>query len=301
MLFVEPSIPLTVASTNVAASSAAAWASGTSYTTGDIARHHAAGDAYEHEWQASQDHSGQEPSSASDYWIDNGPVNQWRMFDGYNNSATVADDPGGDIVVEVTLSSRLSHVYLLGLRDVAQITIEQIVEGTTVATHTSDLVMMFTPVGWWSHFFGERVYSGFFSLNLYGIYVEQTIRITLTGYPTAKCAQCLVGKGYEIGTTGDRAQPRLRSFSTFEAGTFGYRYVPRINTRGGTYTVYLDTHEIDRVFQLMERKMESLVVLDANNANNSFDAAIGYGKIVDFRPTISYGKSAFEIKLDGLN
>lgn len=304
MLLIVPETPLSVNSTNIDASTTTAWAIGTAYTKGQTALHTPTGSDWPHEFEAKQDHTGQTPIlRGSEYWIDLGASNRYRMFDGINNSRSVATAGDGTIQVSIDLSTRVQYVELLGLWNVSSVTIEQVVDGVTVATQTTDLVQVFTPVGWWTHYFGDRIYKSSHAYRLFGQYVTQTLNITLTGAGAdAEIAQCLIGKAYDIGCTEDEARPRLQSFSSFQANDFGtVDYVERINTRQGNYTVWIDTNQIDRVFQIMERFEKKLVVLDSNNENTNFDAIRAYGKIVDFAPGIKYNKTAYDIKFEGLH
>ena len=303
MDLIIPHIPMNVTSNNIAASSEPLWAVGTAYTTGDVVRYTPAGSTYEHEFKAKQDHTGQTPiARGSVYWIDLGTTNQNRLFDGLNNSRSVADDPSGNIEVEIVLSKRVQTLHLLGLRDVESATVTQSVDGVVMHTHTSTLATSTTPVGFWSWLFGERVFASSYAVRLAGVYKNQTINVTLTGVPNAQCAQVLIGNSFYIGCTETGASPRLQSFSGFTPNDFGvYQFTPRQSTRQGRYTVWVDTNRIDYVYQLMERYEQNLVLLDANNASTNFDALRAYGKIVDFSPGITYDQTAFDIRIEGLH
>lgn len=305
MLLIVPETPLNVISNNIDASTTPEWSEGTAYTKGETALHTPTGSDWPHEFEAKQDHSGQTPVlRGSEYWIDLGASNQYRLFDGINNSRSVATAADGTIQVSINLPTRVQYIELLGLWNVASVTIEQVVDDVTVASQTDDLTHVFTPVGWWTHYFGDRTYKTSHAYRLYGVYPAQTITITLSGggVGNAEIAQCLIGKAYDIGCTGDDARPRLQSFSSFQANDLGtIDYVERINTRQGSYTVWVDTSQIDRVFQIIERFEKKLVVLDSNNEQTNFDSIRAYGKITDFAPGIRYSKTAFDIKFEGLH
>ena len=303
MELIVPHIPLTVTSNNIAASSEPLWAVGAAYTTGDVVRYTPSGATYEHEFEAKQDHTGQIPiAKGSVYWIDLGTTNRNRMFDGLNNSRSVADAPSGDIEVQINVLKRAQTLHLLGLRDVESVTIEQIVDGSVVHTHTKNLVSTASPVGFWSWLFGERIFAGSYAVWLAGVYTQQTVRVTMVGSDNAQCAQVLIGNSFYIGCTETGANPRIQSFSGFTPNDFGiYQFTPRQSTRQGRYTVWVDTHKIDYVYQLMERYEQNLVLLDANNESTDFDALRAYGKIVDFAPGVSYDTTAFDIKIEGLH
>ena len=303
MELIVPHIPLTVTSNNIAASGETLWDVDTAYTTGDVVRYTPAGTTYEHEFEAKQDHTGQIPiAKGSVYWIDLGTTNRNRMFDGLNNSRSVADAPSGDIEVQINVLKRAQTLHLLGLRDVESVTVTQSVGGSVVHTHTANLETPPTPVGWWSWLFGERIYAASHAIRLLGTYMNQTLSITMRGVTNAQCAQVLVGNPFFIGCTETNASPRIQSFSTFTPDDFGvYQFTPRQSTRQGQYTVWVETSKIDYVYQLIERYEQQLVLLDANNANTNFDALRAYGKIVDFTPGIAYDMTPFDIKIEGLH
>lgn len=303
-----PYTPLTIASTNVVASTLDEWSDASvSYTLGDQVKV-TTGVLPHREYEAKQTHTSSAENAPTEadnpYWIPLGATNQHAMFDGFNNSRTVADDPSGNIVVELTLTSRLQYLSLLGLRNCSSVTLTQTVDGTEVNSETHDLRTSWNPPGWWEYLFGERAYVRSFATRLYGNYSSQTLTITLTGATTAEIAQCLVSSGIEVGCTLEEGRPRIKRWSTFKTNTFGvYEYVPRKSTRVGNYMMVLDTPQVDRVFAFMEDLEESgnLVVLDANNADTSFDCIRAYGAITDFAPGLKYNKTRCDFKIEAIN
>jgi hypothetical protein len=308
MRLLEPTTPVTLASTNVDTSSLDEWSDASvAYDVGDQVKLTSGQPLPHREYECIQAHTSSATnvpvSGGNAYWADTGPTNQHAMFDERNTSRTVATAVDGSVVVELTITRRLQTLALLGLRNVSSVRIVETVGGVDVADTTHNLMTVFTPVGWWTFYFGERTYARSLVHELYGTASNRTLTITLTGSSGgAGIAQCLPCKAYDLGCTETGAMPRLRSFSTWEPNTYGgYRYVPRKNTREGTYTIWVDTVQFDRVYGLMESLMEKLVLLDANNYNTNYDSIRAFGKITDFSPGLEYNKSAIDIKIEGVD
>lgn len=303
-----PDIPVNLVSTNVGESGLDEWAADTAYTTGDEVKHTAGQPLPHREYRARIDHTSSadappEPDGNAE-WIEIGVTNQHRMFDGFNNTPTVADDPSGDLVVEIDIGRRLQSLLLMGLRNVGSLVVEQWVNETLKQTTTLDLSTSRDGVGWWPWLFGERTYARSATMRLEGNYRSQTLKITFSSASAgnAECSQCLVCEDFDLGNTLDNAQPRIKKWSTFRPDAFGnYKFVGRKGTRTGSYTLILDTADVDRVYSIMEDVEERLVALDANNDNTNFDCIRAYGTITDFAPGISYNKTRCDIKIEGIN
>lgn len=308
MRLLAPEIPVDLASTNVGESSLDEWSgSSVSYTTGDEVKVTSGQPLPHREYRARINHTSAADAPPKEggnaEWIDIGATNQHRMFDGFNNSATAADDPSGDIVVEINLSKRRQVLSLLGLSSVESVTVVQTVGGVVTSNETIDMRTSVRNPGWWSWLFGERSYAKSLVYPLPGNHRTQTLTITLSsGIGVTQCAQCLISEVFDIGCTLDGAQPRIKKWSSFQANEFGeYTFVPRKGTRTGTYTLIMDTSNVDKIYALMEDLEERLVILDANNEDTSFDSIRAYGSIVDFAPGIEYNKTRVDIKIEGIN
>lgn len=307
MRLLIPDTPITLSSTNVAASSLPEWSSsGVSYNIGDEVQRTVGQPLPHHAFRCLQAHTSALANApvidSNAYWSDLGAINQHAMFDGTNTARTVATDASGDIIVELTVTRRLQAVALLGLRNTATARILETVDGSTVADNTYNLMTMATPVGWWSYFFGERIYRRSLVHGLYGVASSRTLQLTLSGTSgEAEVAQALPCTAIELGPTAYGAAPRHKSFSGWEADAFGNtRFVKRINTRGGRYTVWVDTSDFDRIFQVVEDHKESLVLLDANNSGTSFDAVRAFGYLADVStPGIQVGQTPIDFRIEG--
>lgn len=307
MRLLIPKRPVTLASTNVAASTLDEWSDASvAYVVGDKVKRTSGFSLPLREYECIQDHTSASANAPSDgisnaYWAHTGAVNRHRMFDGTNTLRTVADDPSGNIVVELTITTRLQTLMLLGLQNVSSVRIVETVDAVDVADTTYDLLSLLTPVGYWSHYFGERTYAGSLSHDLYGIATNRTLTITLTGAATASCAQCLVCRSIDLGPAEWGGMPRHKNWSTWEEDEYlGYKYVAREKTRTGRHTIWVPTSEFDRIYGMFER-LEDLVVLDGNNSGTNYDSLRAFGFISDMIPPdgLQYGKMPIEFTIEG--
>lgn len=307
MRLIVPDTTFTLNSTNVDASSLNEWSSASvDYSLGQQVKLTAGYSRPLREYECIQAHTSAEankPQAGSNaYWADRGAINQHRMFDGTNTLRTLADDASGDIVVEVGLTRRLQTIALLGLQDVSAVRIIETVTGTEAADNSYPLGTVMTPVGWWSHYYGEREYAGSVVHDLYGLASTRSVSITLSGATTAACAQCLIGKAIDLGPTEWGGSPRLKSWSTWEEDPYlGYKFVPRKTTRAGSYTIWADTSDFDRIYRLMESLLDTLVLLDANNSGSNYDALRAFGKITEVAPPqgLRYNKTPIDFTIEG--
>jgi hypothetical protein len=298
----------TITSTNVDGSLLTEWSSATTYTTGQQVKFTSGQSIPHHEFESLIDDNTNNPPvvGGTSKWLDLGATNQHRMFDGLNNSRTVATDASGGITVTVGVTTRVQTLALIGLRNVKSVIISQIVGGSTANTITRDMTVTYDRVGWWSWLFGERSYGRSCVVDLAGIYTSQSIQIQLvSGGGVAQCGMCLIGKSYDLGDTQWGAQPGLRDFSTFEEDEFGNtQFVPRQNKRLGDYTIWCDTPDFDRVFGILEDLIGSLALFDANNHQydtSNFDSIRAYGKIESVSTGLAYGVTPIDIRIVGMN
>lgn len=303
---------LTLDSTNVAATTHSAYSVSATYSVGDVVTATAT-DGWLHEYESLSDTNVGNPlpvlpADSTSHWLDLGTTNRYRMFNGFNNSRTVADS-GEDIEVSITPSGRARYLYLLGLRNVAEVTVEEEVSSVVQSTTVIDMLRSRNPVGpyaWLTDIEGiDRYYARSIALPLLGQYYQPRLNITLTsGGGSAECAQCLVGIGFPLGETEWEVEPSLRDFSTFEKTSLGItQYVPRETTRDVSGTLWVDTYDYPRVFGLFESQMSQLALYDLNNTDTgqySLDPIRVYGKLKSFSGGIAYEKTPINITVEGL-
>lgn len=301
---------VTVSSTNVAASTESEWASGTAYTTSDVVKVSLESDGTTPRWpvveySALASTTGDYPPDSPTQWARIANANQDKMFDGQNNSRTVADT-GENIEVSIIPAGRVRYLYLLGLRNVASVTVQEEVDATIEATHTADLLRSRNPVGWYSWLYDiegiDRYYARSCRIPLSGYY-QPTLNITLSsGSAEAECAQCLVGLGIPFGITAEGMSPEIKDWSYFEQDPdFGTtKYTRRQSTRRNRGTIWVDSTDFDRIYGLLESQIGDLAVYDFNNDDTDLDSARLYGKLDSASPGLAYGKTPIDYSVTGL-
>lgn len=88
------------------------------------------------------------PETATDYWLDIGPTNRWRMFDLYRNTQVVGPSP---LTVVLTPEARVDSIGLTDL-DATSVTVSMVVSAVTVYTRTIDLSSR-DVASWYEFFF----------------------------------------------------------------------------------------------------------------------------------------------------
>ncbi len=171
-------LTLTLNSTNVAASSLAEWSSATTYTVGQQIKYTTGQVLPHHEFESKQNaNTNHAPAiGGTDWWLDLGATNQHKMFDDLNNSRTVASNT---IVVTFTPDGRVTHIALLGLRNVQTITIKFEVGGVTVSENEYSQIDTLTPVGAFTFYFGEYLYMRSRVVSLFGFHFQPVVGSTL--------------------------------------------------------------------------------------------------------------------------
>lgn len=303
---------LTVLANNVAASGLNEYAPATGYTTGQQVKVSFESDGTTprspvREYQALGSSTGSYPPDNPADWGHMGAQNRERLFDRYNNSRTVAD-AGENIEVSVQPPGRARYLYLIGLRNVTNITAEEEVSGVVQSTSTRDLLRSRNPVGFWSWLLDiegeDRYYTRSAAITLPNGYYQPRLNITLTSGPSpAQCGQLLCGTGFSLGRTQFKADPGLKDWSHFEQNALGVsEHTPRDSTRTLRGTLRIASTDYDRVYSLLESQQKELALFDFNNADDGdyvFDANRIFGKLDSFSGPILYGESDINLKITG--
>ncbi|MEA3641306.1 MAG: hypothetical protein VBE63_15380 [Lamprobacter sp.] len=268
-------------------------------------------------YQAVADSVTSYPPATPSEWVRVGASNAHKMFDGKNNSRTIATHSTGNIVTEVVPKGRPKFVYLYGLRNVTKVEVDVSYthDGSPrTDTFESDLLISYSAVGFYSWLFDiksvDRAYrssAGFFIPTVPAPPNEPTITVTLYGAPdiSAECAQLIIGTGFWLGDTEWGVEPTLRDYSTFEANDWGDKVlVPRQNTREISGTLWVNTQDYDRVFQIFESRINQLALFDFNNGDEISssgvkDALRVYGKLSSISGGLKYNKTPINLKIEG--
>lgn len=303
MKFIRPT-PITDArltSSTVAETDYAAWNAGTAYVVGNRVIRTSTHRIYERLVNGT---TATAPESDPTNWLDIGPTNRWAMFDEVVSTATTASDS----MTIVLAPGRINSLALLEV-DAETITVDMVVDGSTVYSASLDLTDG-SNVGNWYEYFYEPVYQqdsvtitnlvDAALLDIPAIGSSQlTITFTRTG-GTVSCGVCVVGLVTDIGSTNYGAEVSIRDYSRKEADAFGnYVLVQRAYSKLLKATVDVASTRVDSVTKEVSRyRATNLVFLGSDDI---YGALVVYGFISDWRMVIEAPTfSKFSIEIEGM-
>ena len=192
--------PITIADTSTlvatTAADEAAWVIGTTYAAGAVVSKD------KRKYTSLQDaNTGNDPATAVLWWSDDGPSNQWAMFDTSVQTDTTVEGtlPTDAVALTITVAAgRATAVGLMGLVGQAvELTVRDGLAGNVIYTDTHTLRT--SDGSYYSFCFedfaqqGDATWSG-----LQGA-VDGHITISITGTGTVACGLCVIGKQFDIG------------------------------------------------------------------------------------------------------
>lgn len=218
--------------TNVPDTDAPAWAPGSYDTDAEVTRNRRV-------YRSAVDDNEDEPPAAG--WLDLGPINRWRMFDG---SAAAATQLAGGI--DVTLAPG-GLVNALGLVNVmgSSVTVQVIVDDAVVDERTQALL---EPHGaWWPLFFepqAQRRDVAFLDLSAPpGAHV----RVMIVG-AVAWCGELVIGRQQSLGDTLFPSSVGIVDHSRIDVDEWGNTRIARRRYRQrAEYVFALDSQRVAHV------------------------------------------------------
>lgn len=270
-------------------------------------------------YKAAVDDATEYPPSDPTKWVLLGAVNQHKLFDGRNNSRTVADSEN-NLEFKIRPLGRIKFVYFVGLRNVRKI--EFLIIYTRMGraysySYSSDLLISYTPTGWYSWLYNIGGIDSSYrrSAGFYVVPPGETVppyrpELRITLYSTdepAECGQVIAGTGFWLGDTQWGAEPELKDYSTYEADEWGNKtFVPRQTIRNVRGTLWVPTNDYDRVYQIFESRMNSLALYDFNNGDDIsspevLDALRVYGKLTSMSGGLAYNVTPVNLQIEGYN
>lgn len=246
------------------------------------------------------------PPGSTDY-VDNGAVNQHKMFDQYINTQAVADgteSPAGKIVFTLN-SSKANSIALFSVEGTSVTYVLRNSIGDIIQTISDSSIGNRFTSGLYSYFFG-----GFPETNdliqYFDITVVSTLTITIEDTRTGlfpKCGFVSIGKSVFCGKTQYGVEPGFLDFSTIVRNTI----TGDIYANKGSYakilnfTVRIDTDQIDTIQNAATNVRGVPTVFDANNTDTDYEVLRVLGLLMYFRPGMeSYGKTECQFKIEGI-
>lgn len=185
----------------------------------------------------------------TDWWLEVGPSNRYKMFDLDRNSGTVQASP---LSVVITPGRRINAVGLVGL--VAEVVAVSVTSGGVPVYFASDDLRTRSVSGWKDYFFEPFSYKTSTLFLDIPPYVNAVITILLTrAAGDVTCGGVVIGNDVYIGTTIHSAERSALNFSTISRDEFGdTELIPRRSVPKTTQNVIADKDRVPRLLRLVE-------------------------------------------------
>lgn len=226
-------------------------------------------------------------------WQDIGPTNRWAMFALDRNTQTVGTSP---LTVVISPGKRIDAFALTGL-DATGETLEMDTGGPPIYTHTESLITR-TISTWSDYFFGEfGNKSSVVRFDLPPVSgAEITITITNGGGPS-KCAACVIGNSFYIGSAELGAESLALNFSEIEREFDGSlaTLIPRRTVPKTTQNILLDKLEVNKT-RMLRTKLNAVPAvwstMDDDNEDGYFEALLILGVYKEWTINMTYPEHA---------
>ena len=239
------------------------------------------------------------------FWEEVGATNQWKMFDEYANTQTVNAD---SINVKLRLN-KADHIALFGmdgstldliLWDYNETNILwqysiNLNYGSTIVSSISD---------WFEYFFGEYSPMEDFNIVFGAVAYDAVLNIVITANAgsTAKCGNCVIGRGYELGGTQFGVKAGMVDFSVKTTDDLGRTTLTQgYFAKRNTLHLWVENSKIDYVYKLITSLRGVPTAWLGNEDNTSFESLVVYGTFKDFGITVDGPTHSWcDLEIEGL-
>lgn len=237
------------------------------------------------------------PVTDTDFWIDLGATNRWKMFDESVGSQTINAD---DVTIAFKTTGRADSVALLSLSATqARITITD-TDNALIHDSTHSLTSTTGIDNWWSYFFEPyELLTDLVVTDLPPV-ANSTFLISLTrATGDVECGACILGLQKTFGTTALGARVGIQDYSVKTTDEFGnFTILERAYSKRANFTVLVDNAAVDGLVRLLAAYRATPAVYIGSE---TYSSAILYGFYRDFTMEISYpNQSLCTIELEGL-
>lgn len=282
--------------TNVLENDYAAWVSGTTYALGDRVIRTSVHKVYERLVAGA---GATAPESDATNWLEVGPTNRWKMFDGSNSTQT---SRAGNITVTIAPGQVVNSIALLNVVATSvRIQVIDPVDGT-VYDKTTTMQAPLDLADWYAYFFGTiQAKTQVIATDLPN-YGSASITVTITAATgNAACGVCLLGLSRSVGDFGVAYGCRIgiTDYSRKEKNAFGdTSFIERAYSKRATLDMLIPRNQVDYVSSLLSsvRATPTLYI-----ASDEFESLAIYGFYKDWGVTIAYHDySQCSLDIEGL-
>lgn len=265
-------------STTVAEDDAAEWNSGTTYAVDALVISTTTHRIYRSLRAANTNHdptvllntTGEEP-----WWLDMGPTNAWKIFDGERSSATEAS---GTMTYVVKPGQFVNSLIIFGL-DGEQIDVTGTADGEDVYDFESSLESS-APDDYYEHCFGPFKPQRDLVLADLPPYLDLELTITITGSGTVKCGWMGLGMLTELGDTRRGAKTKPKTYAYIRTNEYGETEIRRRrSSKDVSMSAWVKLENADAVAELLQDVQDVVCAWLGTDANGYAGLrALGLGK-----------------------
>lgn len=283
-------------SSNVSATTAAAYNAGATYALGDRVQVDATDShlIYESLQGSNTNHT---PATSPTWWALVGATNRWAMFDSTNSSQTSNAD---SIEVTIQASARVDAVALINISAAtARVVMTDPIDGV-VYDRTMDLTSESGITDYYEWFFEPVIRKSDVAFTGLPPYLNASITITLTDTGnTVACGACVVGMAREIGRTRLGSGVGIQDYSVKTVDDFGnYTVTERLFSKRGSFDINVDPAMVDELQRLLASYRATPVVWIGDE---SYGSTILLGFYKDFSIVIAWPTMAqCSLEIEGL-
>lgn len=268
-------------SSTVPETDAPAYASGTTYTAGQLVMlNHV---VYQSLQNANTNHN---PEAAdSTWWVATGATNRWKLFDLSSSSKTAQTT---SMVYAVRPGEVVTAVAVVDMVDVETIQVQAVsdVYGE-VFNETIERYRIQPESTWWSWFFGQRTEAlASYYINLPS-FLDAVITVTFTGGADMAVGTLMLGTTAEIGKCVNAGVSlRIKDYSRKQTNDFGdVVLIKRRFSKQVEVPLTLDTAQVDALFNYVAelRATPALWLV-----SDEFTSTTVFGYYSDFKVLIQY-------------
>jgi hypothetical protein len=287
-------------STNIVEDDYDEWDNGDTYALGDRVILVSTHKVYE---SLQNGNTNKNPITETEWWVEVGPTNRWKLFDDSNSTQTVISGVSPlEIEYVLETGSAVNAIGLLNLKNVTQVQITMVdPTAGTVYDETVDLLAYPAFSGWYEWFFTFRRTP------------RQYVATDLPAYPNAEITvvasgisgeigigvlilgqQLRVGYGIKLG-----ARTGIQDYSRKETNEFGETVlVQRAFAKRANFDLLIDSAEVDAIQELLaDIRATPVLFIGATQ----YDSTVIFGFYKQFDVLISYPTYAdCQLEIEGL-
>jgi hypothetical protein len=278
---------------STATESVSAWNIATTYADGNTVLYQ--DNIYE---SLQNSNTGNNPATASTFWLKIAPSNKTAMFDNEVNTQTTGTSP---LVVEVQPMRIFNSVGFVNVEaNTIQLKVYDEPAGTVVFDETIDLDDS-DILDWYSYFFAEFDLRNDAVFDNIPPYATGVAEVTVTSGATVKVGGMILGNLLDVGLTQYGLNYGIRDYSIKETDDFGNTtFVRRNFSKRMEPTAMLDNLRLNLVSKALT-ELRAVPTVWIGSDDNRFQGTIVYGYLRDWNTEINYPTSSMlSLQIEGL-